>query len=624
MGVVGRILGWFYHRLNLEHLPLYRVPYNYFNLDHWIGAIVAAAFMWLAITGLLLLVYYSPSAPYESSLRIVNEIPFGKILLSSHLYAAHLMIFSAYIHLFRNYFVASYKKPRELLWIIGILAGLLTLNTAFLGYALVGDIVSADAINVGKGVVAGIFGPELGTFINNLVFGTGGEETYTRLLAFHIISAALLGLMFMAHMAVFEAHGPPPDVKEVRWKASINIISQDRKDLVNWFPHNFIFIIYMTTAVWGILLFLVSLALSAGKLHPLISPVPGPSPTSPEAAEHPPYPPWFFLFMYKVADFVFLTLDKPIVIDLLILKLTIPESPILLPFILSVALPVLYLVLLPFIDTSIERHPLKRPVITIIGALLITYLIQTTVWGALTPGQHVSLELATILMVPPIVIIALGVAILSKIHTRSLNNEISARRAFMSLGIGSIMLASTGFFITISVVRSIFNGATVEDLIAGGLGFAGLLLGMYIIINFGSKSRHTAGFVKANIPEPNDPVQEKKVQETERVSAVLKEARKAEEEIPLSLLIMGTIYLVIILASGFLLANIDPIEKAVAVGALMSSLLISLGGIAHIVHRTLLLPYDPYKGGWKEYKVHTLLYFIIFLNYILVSINLLA
>lgn len=594
---VERIWNWVVDRANLREIPFRRVPYTHFSLDFWLGAIVASAFAWLALSGLMLLIWYNPLDAYNSTMRIVREIPYGELLLSSHLYAAHLMILSAYIHMFRNFFKAAYKKPRELLWIVGVLAGVMTLNTAFLGYVLVGDITASDAINVGKGVVTGIFGTDLGNYILALLFGTSAEETFRRVLAFHVISAALLVVLFVVHLALFEAYGPPSDPKESRWKASLSIISQARKDLAPWFPTNFLYILYMTGVTWGLLLALLSLALSFEGIHPLISPLPGPPAGT--VSEYPPYPPWFFLFLYKTADFVFLSIQSPVVISLGPISITIPESPILLPFIVAVVIPLLYLLLVPFLDRGDERHPLRRPVHTAIGALIVIYLIQATVWGALTPGEPIGLDKALEVMLPPMVVVIIGIYLLSRRHAGVIVKRRSIVRGIVATYMGILLLIISGMILAIRSWESFILNGGLENLASILIGALGSAVGVLMVTLIPKVKVDPM----AKITDPEDPEK----QTLERVERVA----EAERELPGWMFIVGSFYLLMIIASIVAIIYIDPF-KASAVASALAITMLSLAGLSHMAYRTTNIL--PYSSEYEELKPHIVIIILMLIS----------
>ncbi|MFP3198785.1 MAG: hypothetical protein RXR06_02785 [Thermoproteus sp.] len=84
--------------LRLKDVPFMGVPDYMFTVEHWLGGIAASALAWQAITGLLLLLYYQPSNAYGSTMSVINAVPFGSIILSSHLYGAYIMILAVYAH----------------------------------------------------------------------------------------------------------------------------------------------------------------------------------------------------------------------------------------------------------------------------------------------------------------------------------------------------------------------------------------------------------------------------------------------------------------------------------------------------------------------------------------------
>jgi len=103
------------------------------------------------------------------------------------------------------------------------------------------------------------------------------------------------------------------------------------------------------------------------------------------------YPPWFFLFVYKIADFT---------------------SDVILFLLIGVIIPLVYLLLVPFLDKSEYLHPMNRKIFVGFGILMITYLIQTTIWGDLAPGIPVSITKQVTVYLPPAIIVALGLAII--------------------------------------------------------------------------------------------------------------------------------------------------------------------------------------------------------------------
>jgi len=121
LGIANKFVNWWDERLHLKDAPLARVPDYMYSFNYWTGSFVAAALVWQVVTGLFLILYYVPSDPYNQTIALIQQVPYGSLLLATHLYGAYAMIFLAYVHMFRNYFVKAYKKPRELQWMIGVL-----------------------------------------------------------------------------------------------------------------------------------------------------------------------------------------------------------------------------------------------------------------------------------------------------------------------------------------------------------------------------------------------------------------------------------------------------------------------------------------------------------------------
>jgi len=391
MSITKRISNWFNERLGLDDLPFFRTPDYMYHADEWLGALVAAAFMYTVISGLILLLYYNPDEGYDSTQFIINSVPYGSVFLYSHLYGAYAMIILAYIHMFRNYFVGAYKKPRELLWILGVLMLVLTLGASFLGYSLIGDALATSAVDVGAGIISSI--PQL-SFLLPILFGNYDSGQYGRVLAWHIILVALIGLLFVFHFFMAEHYGMMPS-RKVKAKAPAVYTKEEWSKFNPWWPRNFVYMISLVFLTWGFILAIPNaLAYLNGlpqQLNPFLNPKPAPPPNSPLAAHITTYPPWFFLFVYKIADFT-----SDVIIFLLI----------------GVIIPLVYLLLVPFLDKSEYLHPMSRKIFVGFGILMITYLIQTSIWGDLAPGIPVSITEQITVYLPPAIIVALGLAII--------------------------------------------------------------------------------------------------------------------------------------------------------------------------------------------------------------------
>src|SRR2546426_4638737 len=150
-----------------------------------LGGIAFVAFIILTITGILLGFYYIPdgtiaftrgggvtSPAYASMNFIMNSVPFGCMIRGLHHWSAHVMIAAVFLHMMRVYFTGTYKKPRELNWLLGAVLLLLTLLFGYSGYVLPANDLSRAAATIGINMTKASPGPPIiGVFLTQLVFG---------------------------------------------------------------------------------------------------------------------------------------------------------------------------------------------------------------------------------------------------------------------------------------------------------------------------------------------------------------------------------------------------------------------------------------------------------------------
>jgi cytochrome b6 len=218
-----RIVAWSRERVPLEPIeeavrhktvPVHRHSYAYY-----LGGMTLFLFGMQVGTGALLLLYYRPSATeaYESVQFIMTRVPFGWLLRSIHAWSANLMVAAAAAHLFSVLFLHSYRRPREMTWVSGMVLLALTLGFGFTGYLLPWNELAYFATRVGTDIMTAV--PVAGEFLVRFIRGgpdvTGA--TLTRLFGMHVailpmIATVMLGL----HIWLVQAHGMsvPPAVEE--------------------------------------------------------------------------------------------------------------------------------------------------------------------------------------------------------------------------------------------------------------------------------------------------------------------------------------------------------------------------------------------------------------------------
>ncbi len=133
---------WFHERLPVvafakDHVLDFPTPRN---LNYWFtfGGILSVMLMVQIITGIVLVMHYTPSVDmaFNSVERIMRDVNYGWMLRYMHMNGASMFFIAVYIHMFRGMYFGSYKAPREVLWMIGVIIYLIMMATAFMGYVL--------------------------------------------------------------------------------------------------------------------------------------------------------------------------------------------------------------------------------------------------------------------------------------------------------------------------------------------------------------------------------------------------------------------------------------------------------------------------------------------------------
>src|ERR1700675_4779292 len=205
--------------LRHKTVPIHKLSYWYF-----LGGITLFLFGIQVCTGLLLLLYYRPSAneAFESVQYIMTRVQFGWLVRSIHSWAANLMIFTAFLHMFSVLFLRAYRKPRELTWVSGMILLFLVLGFGFSGYLLPWNTLAFFATKVGTEMTAQV--PVVGKPL--MIFLRGGEEvtgaTLSRFFGFHVaVLPGLATLLILLHLLLVQRLGisVPPKL-EVEWTAN--------------------------------------------------------------------------------------------------------------------------------------------------------------------------------------------------------------------------------------------------------------------------------------------------------------------------------------------------------------------------------------------------------------------
>jgi ubiquinol-cytochrome c reductase cytochrome b subunit len=212
-------------------LPLPRMIHDSFidyptprNLNYFwtFGAILTFCLITQIVTGIVLAMHYNPSieGAFASVQRIDRDVPFGWLLQNIHSVGASMFFLAVYIHMFRGLYYGSYKDPREVLWILGVVIYLLMMATAFLGYVLPWGQMSFWGATVITNFFSAI--PVVGLPIKEWLMGGFAidNSTLNRFFSLHyLLPFVIFGVVILHVWALHVAGQNNPDGIEVKSKA---------------------------------------------------------------------------------------------------------------------------------------------------------------------------------------------------------------------------------------------------------------------------------------------------------------------------------------------------------------------------------------------------------------------
>ncbi|HEX2056557.1 MAG TPA: cytochrome b N-terminal domain-containing protein, partial [Nitrospiraceae bacterium] len=175
------------------------------------GSVLLFIFIMQAVTGILLMFYYVPTADhaYASTQYIIHEVDYGWFLLSYHFWGSTAMVVTVFAHMSQVFLWGAYKKPREMIWLVGLALFGLVMGFGFTGYLLPWDQRAYWATTVGVEIMDKT--PVVGDFLARFLKGgpTPGQMTLSRFFVIHvmILPAALMGLAGL-HLFLFRKAGP--------------------------------------------------------------------------------------------------------------------------------------------------------------------------------------------------------------------------------------------------------------------------------------------------------------------------------------------------------------------------------------------------------------------------------
>jgi ubiquinol-cytochrome c reductase cytochrome b/c1 subunit len=387
-------LQWFERRLPILSLMhssfvVYPTPRN---LNYWwtFGAILSLMLGVQILTGVILAMHYTPNADlaFKSVELIVRDVNYGWLLRNMHACGASMFFFAVYVHMFRGLYYGSYKEPREVLWILGVIIYLLMMATGFMGYVLPWGQMSFW----GATVITNLFSafPYVGDTIVTLLWGgySVGNPTLNRFFSLHyLLPFVIAGVVVLHVWALHVAGQNNPD----------GIDMKSDKDSVPFTPHATI------KDMFGVSVFLLLYAWFIFYMPNYLGDADNYIPANPGVTPQHIVPEWYYLPFYAMLR-------------------SIPNK---LAGVVVMFSSILILVFLPWLDTARTRSCKYRPLAKQFFWLFVIVCIVLGYLGA-QPPEGIYVILGRILTFCYFAYLLIVLPLLSRIETpRATPNSIA-------------------------------------------------------------------------------------------------------------------------------------------------------------------------------------------------------
>ena len=340
-------LRWIEHRLPLigfgyQHLVAYQTPRN---LSYWwnFGSLAGICLMVQIVTGIVLAMHYTPHVAhaFDSVEHIMRDVNWGWFLRYAHANGASMFFIVVYIHIFRGLYYGSYKAPRELLWMIGVVIVFLMMATAFMGYVLPWGQMSFWGATVITNLFSAV--PLFGESIVTWLWGgfSVDNPTLNRFFSLHyLLPFVIVGVVFL-HLVALHTHGSNNPVG----------IDLTKKDKIPFHPY------YTVKDLFGLAVFFIVFAGFVFFAPNVLGHPDNYIPANPLVTPPHIVPEWYFLPFYAIL--------RAITFDIFWI---IPAK---LGGVIAMVASIAVLFFLPWLDTSKVRSARYRPVYRIFFWLLV-------------------------------------------------------------------------------------------------------------------------------------------------------------------------------------------------------------------------------------------------------------
>jgi len=363
------VVNWIDQRLPIftmmtQEYGVFPTPRN-FNYFWNFGAIAMVVLITMILSGVVLAMHYTNNTllAFDSVERIMRDVNWGWFIRYLHANGASMFFIAVYIHVFRGVYYGSYKAPRELVWIFGVIILLLMMGTAFMGYVLPWGQMSFWGATVITNLFSAI--PVVGEHIVTLLWGgfSVDNPTLNRFFALHFLLPFVLLAVVFLHVAAFHMTGS---------NNPLGIEPKGPQDTLPFHPY------YTTKDIFGITVFLIFFAAFVFFAPNYLGHPDNYIPADPLVTPAHIVPEWYFWPFYAIlraftVDFFFV--------------------PAKLLGVLAMFASILLLFFLPWLDTSPVRSGSYRPTFkTFFWILVLDVLILGYCGGAPAEEPYVMIS----------------------------------------------------------------------------------------------------------------------------------------------------------------------------------------------------------------------------------------
>ena len=345
------IARWIDHRLpvfTFLHHEMHEYPTPK-NLNYWwnFGSLAGITLVIMIVTGVILSMHYTAHVDhaFQSVERIMRDVNYGWLIRYIHANGASFFFIVVYIHIFRGFYYGSYKAPRELLWILGVVILLLMMATAFMGYVLPWGQMSFWGATVITNLFSAI--PLVGESIVTLLWGgfSVDNPTLNRFFSLHYLLPFVIVGVVVLHIVALHRFGS---------NNPLGIDVRGEQDTVSFHPY------YTVKDMFGLSAFLTIMAAIVFFLPNSMGHPDNYIPANPMVTPAHIVPEWYFLPFYAILR-------------------AVPDK---LLGVLAMFAAIGVLFILPWLDRSPVRSATFRPIYKIMFWVFLVNCVALTYLGA--------------------------------------------------------------------------------------------------------------------------------------------------------------------------------------------------------------------------------------------------